>query len=103
MKVKNEASSSFKDGIERYFEKLIASLDQFRISFRGGSTKDLVDLIEKSIDSMQMVNNDFINFLETVFIMMNAKVSNLLISSRTYYSITKIITSILPLQTRFRI
>lgn len=66
LKVKNEASSSFKDGIERYFEKLIASLDQFRISFRGGNTKELVDLIEKSIDSMQMVNNDFINFLEMV-------------------------------------
>lgn len=66
LKVKNEASSSFKDGIERYFDKLIASLDQFRISFRGGNTKDLVDLIEKSIDSMQMVNNDFINFLEIV-------------------------------------
>lgn len=66
LKVKNEASFSFKDGIERYFEKLIASLDQFRISFREGNTKDLVDLIEKSIDSMQMVNNDFINFLETI-------------------------------------
>lgn len=66
LKVKNEASSSFKDGIERYFDKLIASLDQFRISFRGENTKDLVDLIEKSIDSMLMVNNDFINFLEMV-------------------------------------
>ena len=66
MKVKNEESSSFKDWVERYFVKLIASLDQFKISFRGGKIKDLVDQIEKSIDSMQMVNNDFINFLETV-------------------------------------
>ena len=66
LKVKNEESSSFKDWVERYFEKLIASLDQFKISFRGGNIKDLVDQIEKSIDSMQMVNNDFINFLETV-------------------------------------
>ena len=66
LKAKSEASSSFKDWVERYFEKLIASLDQFKISFRGGNIKDLVDLMEKSIDSMQVVNNDFINFLETV-------------------------------------
>lgn len=66
LKVKNEESSSFKDWVERYLEKLIASLGQFKISFRGGNTKDLVDLIEKSIDSMQVVTNDFINFLETV-------------------------------------
>ena len=66
LKVKNEESSSFKDWVERYFEKLIDYLDQFKISFRGGNIKDLVDQIEKSIDSMQMVNNDFINFLETV-------------------------------------
>ena len=66
LKVKNEESSSFKDWVERYLEKLIASLGQFKISFRGGNAKDLVDLIEKSIDSMQVVTNDFINFLETV-------------------------------------
>lgn len=66
LKVKNEENSSFKDWVERYLEKLIASLGQFKISFRGGNAKDLVDLIEKSIDSMQVVTNDFINFLETV-------------------------------------
>lgn len=66
LKAKNEVDSSFENWVERYFEKLIASLDQFRISFRGGKTKDLVDLVEKSIDSMHVVNNDFINFLETV-------------------------------------
>lgn len=66
LKVKNEESSSFKDWVERYLEKLIVSLGQFKISFRGGNAKDLVDLIEKSIDSMQVVTNDFINFLETV-------------------------------------
>lgn len=66
LKVKNEESSSFKDWVERYLEKLIASLGQFKISFIGGNAKDLVDLIEKSIDSMQVVTNDFINFLETV-------------------------------------
>lgn len=66
LKVKNEESSSFKDWVERYLEKLIASLGQFKISFRGGNAKDLVDLIEKSIDSLQVVTNDFINFLETV-------------------------------------
>lgn len=66
LKVKNEESSSFKDWVERYLEKLIASLGQFKISFRGGNAKDLVDLIGKSIDSMQVVTNDFINFLETV-------------------------------------
>lgn len=66
LKVKNEESSSFKDWVERYLEKLIVSLGQFKISFRGGNAKDLVDLIEKSIDSMQVVINDFINFLETV-------------------------------------
>lgn len=66
LKVKNEESSSFKDWVERYLEKLIASLGQFKISFRVGNAKDLVDLIEKSIDSMQVVTNDFINFLETV-------------------------------------
>lgn len=66
LKVKNEESSSFKDWVERYLEKQIASLGQFKISFRGGNAKDLVDLIEKSIDSMQVVTNDFINFLETV-------------------------------------
>lgn len=66
LKVKNEESSSFKDWVERYLEKLIGSLGQFKISFRGGNAKDLVDLIEKSIDSMQVVTNDFINFLETV-------------------------------------
>lgn len=66
LKAKNAESSSFKDWVDRYFEKLIASLYQFKISFRAGNTKDLVDLIEKSIDSMQVVNNDFINFLETV-------------------------------------
>lgn len=66
LKAKNEENSSFKDWVERYFVKLIVSLDQFKISFRGGKTKDLVVLVEKSIDSMQVVNNDFINFLETV-------------------------------------
>ena len=66
LKEKNAESFSFKDWVERYFEKLIASLDQFKISFRAGNTKDLVDLIVKSIDSMQVVNNDFINFLETI-------------------------------------
>lgn len=62
----NEETSSLKDWMQRYFDKLIASLDQFKISFNGGKIIDLVDLVEKSIDSMQVVNNDFVNFLDTV-------------------------------------
>ena len=51
LKVKNEASSSFKDGIERYFEKLIASLDQFRIGdidiYLAGGRKRVMQYINK--------------------------------------------------------
>lgn len=39
LKAKNEENSSFKDWVERYFVKLIVSLDQFKISFRGGKQK----------------------------------------------------------------
>lgn len=66
LKAINEETSSLKAWMVRYFDKLIASLDQFKISFNGGQYNTLIDLVEKSIDSMQVVNNDFIKFLETV-------------------------------------
>lgn len=62
----NEQTLSLKDWVERYFDKLISSLSQFKITFKGWKKKNLVDLIENSIESMQVVNSDFVNFLETV-------------------------------------
>ncbi len=52
--------------IAKYCDKLIESLNQFKVTFRGGKTCDLVEMIEKSTGSMQVVNNDFMTFVETV-------------------------------------
>lgn len=52
--------------MEQYFDKLISTLSKFKVTFNGGETKELIDLIEGSIESMQAVNNDFVKFLETV-------------------------------------
>lgn len=66
LKAKVEETANLKTWMEKYFDKLINALDQFKVSFKGGKTKNLVDMIEKSISSMQVVNNDFICFVETV-------------------------------------
>lgn len=66
LKTINEQTSSLADWMNRYFEKILSSLSQFKVSFKGGNTKDLIDLIENSIESMQVVNKDFVEFLDTV-------------------------------------
>lgn len=62
----SEQTSSLKDWMEQYVGKLIASLSQFKVTFNGGNTKELIDLIESRIEAMQAVNSDFVKFLETV-------------------------------------
>ena len=66
LKEKVAESTNLQTWIAKYCDKLIESLDQFKVSFRGGKTGDLIEMIEKSIASMQVVNNDFITFVETV-------------------------------------
>lgn len=66
LKEKVAESTSLQTWIAKYCDKLIESLDQFKVTFRGGKTGDLIEMIEKSIASMQVVNNDFITFVETV-------------------------------------
>ena len=66
LKLIGEQTASLRDWMELYFVKLIASLSQFKVTFNGGETKDLIDLIENSIESMQAINNDFVKFLKTV-------------------------------------
>lgn len=66
LKEKVAESTNLQTLIARYCDKLIESLDQFKVTFRGGKTSDLVEMIEKSIASMQVVNNDFMTFVDTV-------------------------------------
>lgn len=66
LKEKVAESTNLQTWIAKYCDKLIESLDQFKVTFRGGKTGDLIEMIEKSIVSMQVVNNDFITFVETV-------------------------------------
>lgn len=66
LKEKVAESTNLQTWIAKYCDKLIESLDQFKVTFRGGKTGDLIEIIEKSIASMQVVNNDFITFVETV-------------------------------------
>lgn len=66
LKEKVAESTNLQTWIAKYCDKLIDSLDQFKVTFRGGKTGDLIEMIEKSIASMQVVNNDFITFVETV-------------------------------------
>lgn len=66
LKEKVAESTNLQTWIAKYCDKLIESLDQFKVTFRGGKTSDLIEMIEKSIASMQVVNNDFITFVETV-------------------------------------
>lgn len=66
LKEKVAESTNLQTWIAKYCDKLIESLDQFKVIFRGGKTGDLIEMIEKSIASMQVVNNDFITFVETV-------------------------------------
>ena len=66
LKEKVAESTNMQTWIAKYCDKLIESLDQFKVTFRGGKTGDLIEMIEKSIASMQVVNNDFITFVETV-------------------------------------
>lgn len=66
LKEKVAESTNLQTWIAKYCDKLIESLDQFKVTFRGGETGDLIEMIEKSIASMQVVNNDFITFVETV-------------------------------------
>ena len=66
LKEKVAESSNLQTLIARYCDKLIESLDQFKVTFRGGKTSDLIEMIEKSIASMQVVNNDFMTFVDTV-------------------------------------
>lgn len=66
LKTINEQTSSLKDWMEQYVDKLIASLSQFKVTFNGGKTKELIDLIESRIEAMQAVNSDFVKFLDTV-------------------------------------
>lgn len=66
LKEKVAESTNLQTLIARYCDKLIESLDQFKVTFRGGKTSDLIEMIEKSIASMQVVNNDFMTFVETV-------------------------------------
>lgn len=66
LKEKVAESTNLQTWIAKYCDKFIESLDQFKVTFRGGKTGDLIEMIEKSIASMQVVNNDFITFVETV-------------------------------------
>ena len=66
LKEKVAESTNLQTWIAKYCDKLIESLDQFKVTFRGGNTGDLIEMIEKSIASIQVVNNDFITFVETV-------------------------------------
>lgn len=66
LKEKVAESTNLQTWIAKYCDKLIESLDQFKVTFRGGKTCDLIEMIEKSIASMQVVNNDFMTFVETV-------------------------------------
>ncbi|RGK35842.1 hypothetical protein DXD25_00180 [Prevotella sp. TF12-30] len=66
LKEKIDQSSDLQTWIARYCDKIIESLDQFKVTFSGGKTCDLIELVEKSISSMQVVNNDFIAFVDTV-------------------------------------
>ena len=66
LKEKVAESTNLQTWIARYCDKFIESLDQFKVTFRGGKTCDLIEMIEKSIASMQVVNNDFMTFVETV-------------------------------------
>lgn len=66
LKEKVAESTNLQTWIAKYCDKLIESLDQFKVTFRGGKTGDLIEMIEKSIASMQVVNNDFMTFVETV-------------------------------------
>lgn len=66
LKEKVAESTNLQTWIAKYCDKLIESLDQFKVTFRVGKTGDLIEMIEKSIASMQVVNNDFITFVETV-------------------------------------
>lgn len=66
LKEKIDQSSDLQTWIARYCDKIIESLDQFKVTFNGGKTCDLIELVEKSIASMQVVNNDFIAFVDTV-------------------------------------
>lgn len=66
LKEKVAESTNLQTWIAKYCDKLIESLDQFKVTFRSGKTGDLIEMIEKSIASMQVVNNDFITFVETV-------------------------------------
>lgn len=66
LKEKVAESTNLQTWIAKYCDKLIESLDQFKVTFRGGKTGDLIEMIETSIASMQVVNNDFITFVETV-------------------------------------
>lgn len=66
LKEKVAENTNLQTWIAKYCDKLIESLDQFKVTFRGGKTCDLIEMIEKSIASMQVVNNDFMTFVETV-------------------------------------
>lgn len=66
LKEKVAESTNLQTWIAKYCDKLIESLDQFKVTFRGGKTCDLIEMIEKSIASMQVVNNDFMTFVDTV-------------------------------------
>lgn len=66
LKEKVAESTNLQTLIARYCDKLIESLDQFKVTFRGGKTSDLIEMIENSIASMQVVNNDFMTFVDTV-------------------------------------
>lgn len=66
LKEKIDQSGDLQTWIARYCDKIIESLDQFKVTFNGGKTCDLIELVEKSIASMQVVNNDFIAFVDTV-------------------------------------
>ncbi len=66
LKEKIDQSSDLQTWIARYCDKIIESLDQFKVTFNGGKTCDLIELVEKSIASMQVVNNDFIAFVDAV-------------------------------------
>lgn len=66
LKEKIDQSSDLQTWIARYCDKIIESLDQFKVTFNGGKTCGLIELVEKSIASMQVVNNDFIAFVDTV-------------------------------------
>lgn len=66
LKEKVAESTNLQTWIAKYCDKLIEALDQFKVTFRGDKTSDLIEMIEKSIASMQVVNNDFMTFVDTV-------------------------------------